>query len=203
MNATVTLSFPPASAEKLELDVSPDGTYPLSWIELAFRLTRATGKPELANAETVRRGVTGYQYARTAAEAVLARPDWQEATWQAGLLALVDAPEQVEPSQAACFLECLFLAVFTQPERYKDLTARQVLPEHVAGWAAMLSTRELEDLTGASDERTGEQAEPEGWRDTILAAALHLYLQWSGQADLPNPIREPIDPDVLPIPAEA
>jgi hypothetical protein len=49
MNTAVTIRFPPASADKLGLEVSPENNYRLSWIELAFRLNQASGQAELAN----------------------------------------------------------------------------------------------------------------------------------------------------------
>jgi hypothetical protein len=81
MSTGLSLRFPPASAEKLGLEVSSDDTYRLSWIELAFRLTQANGQAELADVAIVRRALYGYWLARAAAQAALSRPDWRQAAW--------------------------------------------------------------------------------------------------------------------------
>lgn len=200
MTGAVTLSFPPESANKLGLETSPDDTYRLSWIELAFRLTQASGKAELASADLVRRGVTAYGYAKVAARSVLERTDWQVVAWRTGLLTLVDAPEQIRQPEAACFLESFFLAVFTQPERSRDLLERNVNPRHIAGWTQILSCEEFADLARSTDERQSNPAERDGWQPTILFSALNLYLCWSGQGDEPGGVIETTEPDSLPIP---
>jgi hypothetical protein len=200
VNAAVTVRFPPASAEKLGLEVSPDDTYRLSWIELAFRLTQASGQIETASVEIVQRAISAYWLARAAARAALKRPDWRKVSWKTGLLALCDDPQAVSQEAAACYLECFFLAVFTQPERSQDWLARQVRPEHVAGWAYTLSMSDLETLAGLCDERRMGDARG-GVCTTILAAALNLYLRWTGQVvEMAQPL-ELAEPDEMPIPA--
>jgi hypothetical protein len=200
MSAGLTLRLPPTSAEKLGLEVSPDDTYQLSWIELAFRLTQASGQAELSGAATVERALSGYWLARAAAQAALSRPDWRQAAWTCGLLAALETEGDISPEQAGCYLECFFLAFFTQPERSKDWLARQVRPEHVSGWAYTLSVFELETLAGSCDERRGS-ATPEGICPTIMAAALNLYLRWTEKVVKTAQPMELSEPDELPIPA--
>jgi hypothetical protein len=200
MNTAVTIRFPRASAEKLGLDVSHDDTYRLSWIELAFRLTQASGQAELANPEVVKRALSGYWQAQAATKAALRRPDWQQMAWACGLLVLLDQPDEISPEQAGCYLECFFLAVFTQPERSRDWAARKVRPEHTAGWAYALSCVELSDLAGNCDERLDDNAYT-GVCATIMASALDLYLRWTGQVIEPDLEEDLPEPDELPIPA--
>jgi hypothetical protein len=200
VNGAVLLRFPPASLQLLGLEVSPGHTCRLSWIELAFRLTQVTGKQELASVETVRRAITGSWYAREAARAALERPDWRRAAWSAGLLAVFDEPDEIGRAEAGCYLECFFLAVFTQPGRFQDLVDRRLQPEHVAGWAHTLSAEDLAGLAGAWDERR-PGVDKDGVCRTLLASALDLYLQWSGQLVKPRAAAQAAEPDVVEIPA--
>jgi hypothetical protein len=200
MSTGLSLRLPPASAEKLGLEVSSDDTYRLSWIELAFRLTQASGQAELADVAIVQRALYGYWLARAAAQAALSRPDWRQAAWEAGLLAMGEDPQAVTLVGAGCYLECFFLALFTQPQRSRDFAARQVRPEHVSGWAYTLSCGELAGRAGSTDERQAGQSEARVCR-TVMAAALELYLRWWGQVtETVQPLELP-EPDELPIPA--
>ena len=49
MSKTIALRLPPASAQKMGLNPAPEGIYTFSWIELAFRLTQATGNQGFAD----------------------------------------------------------------------------------------------------------------------------------------------------------
>jgi hypothetical protein len=200
MNTAVTIRFPPASAEKLGLEVSPDNIYRFSWIELAFRLTQASGRVGLANPEVVERALSGYWLAQAAALAALRRPDWRHVAWACGLLVLLDQPDEISPEQAGCYLECFFLAVFTQPERSRDWAARKVRPDHIAGWAYALPCIELSDLSGNCDERL-EGSARDGVCVTIMSYALDLYLRWTGQVTEAEYEEDLPEPDELPIPA--
>ena len=133
MSKTIALRLPPASAQKMGLNPAPEGIYTFSWIELAFRLTQATGNQGFADVDRVRRGFTSHWYALAALRMALERPDWRLLAWQTGLLALFDDPEQIDRETAVCFLECFFQAIFAQPARYQDCEARSVRPEHVWG----------------------------------------------------------------------
>jgi hypothetical protein len=199
MSTGLTLRLPLASAEKLGLEASSDDTYRLSWIELAFRLTQASGQAEFANVAIVQRALYGYWLARAAAQAALSRPDWRQSAWETGLLAMGEDPQAVTLEGAGCYLESFFLALFTQPQRSRDFAARQVRPEHVSGWAYTLSCGELAGLAGSTDDRQAGQSEARVCR-TVMAAALELYLCWSGQVtETAQPLELP-EPDELPIP---
>lgn len=200
MNTAVTIRFPLTSAEKLGLEVSPDNIYRFSWIELAFRLTQASGRAELANPQVVERALSRYWLAQAAAQAALRRPDWRQVAWACGLLVLLDQPDEISPELADCYLECFFLAVFTQPERSRDWAARKVRPDHIAGWAYALSCAELSDLAGNCDERL-EGSARDGVCATIMASALALYLRWTGQITETEYEENLPEPDELPIPA--
>ena len=95
MSKTITLRLPPACAQKMGLNPAPEGIYTFSWIELAFRLTQATGNQGFADVDRVRRGFTSHWYALAALRMALERPDWRQLAWQTGLAALFDDPEQI------------------------------------------------------------------------------------------------------------
>jgi len=197
----VTLRFPPASAQKLGLDISPNHLYRLSWIELAFRLTRTTGREEFSNVDAVQRSLTSVWYACAASEAVINRSDWQETTWKAGLAALTDESEQIEEQAASLFLRCYFLAVFSQPERFSDLNTRGVRAEHICGWATTLSQDEIIDFGRDVDCRNTGSANEGEQRTSVLAAGMSLFLQWTGIEPARRPDEAPVtEPKMLPIP---
>lgn len=203
MSALVTLSLPPISAERLGLPLSKDGLYHLSWIELTYRLSQATGQRQAAKVETVQRALTSLWYAVAAARTTIARPDWSALAWEAGLIAIFDDVDEITRETAACFLECFYLVVFAQPERFRDLSSRSTRPEHVAGWAFVLSAREIESLAYAADERE-RKAVIDGWQPSLMAGALNLYLRLSGQIQEPEPEPSPqAEPLVISLPARA
>jgi hypothetical protein len=203
MSGLVTLSLPSASAERLGLPPSKDGLYRLSWIELTYRLSQATSQGQVADIETVRRALTSLWYARAAARAVLARPDWSALAWEAGLRTIFEDGDEITRETAACFLECFYLVVFAQPERFRDLSSRSARPEHVAGWAFVLSAGEIENLAYAADERE-RKAVIDGWQPSMMAGALNLYLRLLGQIQEPEPEPTPeAEPLVIALPARA
>ena len=201
MSKTITLRLPPACAQKMGLNPAPEGIYTFSWIELAFRLTQATGNQGFADVDKVRRGFTSHWYALAATRMALERPDWRQLAWQTGLLALYDDKEEIDRETAVCFLECFFQAIFAQPARFQDCEARSVRPEHVMGWVNTLSIEELSALAGGDDAR---QTETESWRPSLMASALDLYLRQSGQ--IPTSETDEVlkpEPLVIPIPDPA
>jgi hypothetical protein len=200
MSTSVSLRLPPTSAEKLGLEPAPAGIYRLSWIELAFRLAKATGRAEFAEVDAIQRELESAWYARAAAYMVLTRTDWRLIAWETGLLALLDSPDELDRDTAAGYLECLFTVLVAQPTRFQDFEARLIRPEHVMGWAFTLSREELSTLAASEDERRS-QAEPEGIRPTITSSAIYLYLRMTGQLPSPEPehVSEP-EPLVIPFP---
>ena len=202
MSTLVTLSLPPTSAERMGLAPSQDGLYRLSWIELTYRLSQATGQRQAAEIETVRRALTSLWYARAAARAALTRPDWGALAWEAGLMAIFDDADEFDREIGACYLECFYLVIFAQPERFRDLAGRSARPEHTAGWAYILSAGEISDLAYATDERIDPGGE-DGWQPSMMAGTLNLYLRLNGQIQEPELEPAPeAEPLVIGLPAK-
>ncbi len=198
MSTAVLLRLPSHAAQKLALAPAADNLYRLSWVELAFRLARATGNPGFAEVEKVRRGFVSLWYAQSATKMALSRSDWNELAWETGLLALFDDPSQIKRETAACFLECFFQVLFSQPQRFRECETRSVRPEHIMGWVYTLSIGELAELSYQDDLRL---TPVDGFRPSILYSGMRLYLQRSGQIQDPEPaaVPEP-EPLVVPLP---
>ncbi len=185
------------------LEPAPEGIYRLSWIELAFRLTQATGKEEFSHVDAVQRELTSWWFAQAAAYMVLTRSDWRPIAWETGLMALFDEADDFDRKTAYSYLECLFTGLFAQPARFQDFEERSIHPEHVMGWAFTLSAAELSTLAASDDERPGLEG-LERWRPTVMSAAFHLYLRLTGQLPEPEPEDPPApEPLVIPFPEPA
>lgn len=140
------------------LDLQPGVENEVTWMELAFKLTQATGNEAFTDLPRVKSVIGTLMLAGGAADGVMELADWQGMAWASGLDVVSDAdrPDYLHQDEAHRWMTCLFYQYFEQPARRDDLLARELSREAAAGWGSMLSIEDLAAMSLMVDE-TGDQ----------------------------------------------
>ncbi len=195
-NKKVVMRFPPETAGKMGLPISPDGIYTFSsWLELGAALAMVTQLPMFSNHRELERQMMSHHWGEVVAKQIVTTwADWQSVAAKSGLCEHHEEADITRENAVLWFTWFFFNVFYPQ---YDLLVQRgvgvsdfkafaKVLMPEVVSWMA------LEWITDESGKFTPWETQEDGPLSSVFIKTLEQYAQALSNSSEPEKSAESI-----------